>query len=121
MFNLEKSEKIVIACLVSSLLIGLGVMWYKKSHPAIRVQVERFNIDSENIDAADLRAKNRININEAAPEELMKLKGVGKALAERIIGYRFSNGPFHSTDEIKNVKGVGDALFEKMKDSIRVE
>lgn len=121
MFNLEKLEKIVIACLVSSLLMGLGVMWYKKSHPAISIQVENFNIDSKNIDMADLKAKAKININEATLEELMKLKGVGKILAERIIDYRFSNGPFHSIDQIKSVKGVGDALFEKIKDSIRAE
>lgn len=121
MFNLEKPEKIVIACLVSLLLIGLGVMWYKKSHPAISVRVESFNIDSKNIDMADLKAKAKININEADIEDLMRLKGVGKVLSGRIIDYRFSNGPFHSIDEIRSVKGVGDALFEKIKDSIRVE
>lgn len=121
MFNLEKLEKTLIACLVFSLLTGLGVMWYKKSHPAINIRVKSFNIDSKNIDVEDLKAKARININEATLEELMRLKGVGKVLAERIIDYRFSNGPFYSIDQIKSVKGVGNAHFEKIKDSIRIE
>ena len=121
MFNLEKLEKVVIACLVSSLLVGLGVMWYKKSHPAMSIQLERFNVDSKNIDVADLKANTKININEATLEELMRLRGVGKVLAGRIVDYRLSNGPFHFIDQMKSVRGIGDALFEKIKDNIQVE
>jgi len=39
-------------------------------------------------------------------------------LAERIIAYRISNGPFSAPEEIKKVKGIGEALFQKIKDEI---
>ena len=60
----------------------------------------------------------KININQASPEELTQLKGIGEAIAGRIIAYRQQNGPFKSIEEIKNVKGIGDKKFEQIKDSI---
>lgn len=61
-----------------------------------------------------------ININTAGLEELQELTGVGPVIAERIIDYRESNGPFKTIEEIKNVKGIGDVTFLKMKDQITV-
>lgn len=63
----------------------------------------------------------KININEAGIEDLRKLKGVGAGIAGRIIDYRNSNGLFTATGDIKKVKGVGKALFEKIKDRITIE
>ena len=121
MFNLEKLEKIVIACLVSALVMGLGVAWYKKSHLSVNVRVAKFDVDPRYIDGTASKEKAKININEASLEELMRLKGVGEVLAGRIVDYRSSKGPFYSIDQIKNVKGMGDALFNKIKDAIQVE
>lgn len=59
----------------------------------------------------------KISLNSATLEELDTLKGIGPAVAKRIIEYR-SAEPFRSIEEIKNVKGIGDKLFEKIKDSI---
>ncbi len=114
MFNLQKIEKIIIAFLISTLLLGLVTIVYEKSHPSINVRVENFDIDS-------LKYREKVNINEAGVDNLMKLKGLGKVLAERIIDYRSSKGNFVSIDEIKNVKGIGRALFEKIKDDISIE
>ena len=61
-----------------------------------------------------------ININTADEKELQKIKGIGSALAGRIIDYRQSNGAFKSIDEIKKVRGIGDKTFEKMKNQITV-
>ena len=60
------------------------------------------------------------NINTADEKELQKIKGVGPAIAGRIIEYRNNNGAFKSVDEIKKVRGIGDKTFEKMKDFITV-
>lgn len=60
----------------------------------------------------------KVNINTATAEELDTLPGIGPALAQRIIEYRQTNGPFQSIEEIKNVSGIGDKLFEKLKDLI---
>jgi len=61
-----------------------------------------------------------ININTADAEKLSTLKGIGPALAQRIIDYREQNGAFKSIDEIKNVRGIGDKKFAAFKDKITV-
>ena len=61
-----------------------------------------------------------ININTAAAEQLEMLKGVGPALAQRIIDYREQNGAFKNIDEIKNVRGIGDKKFATIKDKITI-
>ena len=61
-----------------------------------------------------------ININTADDKELQKIKGIGPALAGRIIEYRESNGAFKSIEEIKKVRGIGEKTFEKMRDEIKV-
>ncbi len=61
-----------------------------------------------------------ININTADEKQLQQIKGVGPAIAGRIIEYRENNGDFKSIDEIKKVRGIGDKTFEKMKDHITV-
>ncbi|HET7090205.1 MAG TPA: ComEA family DNA-binding protein [Anaerolineae bacterium] len=61
-----------------------------------------------------------IDINTATLEQLDSLPGIGPVIAQRIIDYRTTNGPFASIEQIKEVKGIGDALFENIKDRITV-
>lgn len=61
-----------------------------------------------------------ININTASIDEIIEIRGIGKAKAEAIIKYREDNGNFKNIDEIKNVPGIGESLFEKIKDYIKV-
>ena len=60
-----------------------------------------------------------ININIATLEELQKLPGIGEAKAKAIIEYR-NKTPFSKIDDIMKVKGIGKAMYEKIKDNIRV-
>lgn len=62
----------------------------------------------------------KVNINTAAAEELMRLKGIGRSRAEDIIQYRARMGGFKSTREIMKVPGIKEAAFEKIKDRITV-
>ena len=41
------------------------------------------------------------------------LFGIGASKAKAIIAYRESNGPFTGVDELLEVKGIGKALLEK--------
>lgn len=59
----------------------------------------------------------KVNINAAVKEDLMTLKYVGEALAERIIAYRQEH-PFIMPEEIMNVKGIGKKIFEANKERI---
>ena len=63
----------------------------------------------------------KININTATVEELVKLKRVGPKYAEMIIEYRDANGPFQSPEDLMKVKGIGEKTFEVNKDMIAVE
>lgn len=62
-----------------------------------------------------------VNINSAGEEDLALLEGVGPVLAERIISYRNTNGPFTSKEDIVRVKGIGTKKFDKIKNSISVQ
>lgn len=59
-----------------------------------------------------------VSINQASLEELEQVKGIGPALAERIVSYREANGKFKTVDQIKEVKGIGEAKFAKIKEQI---
>ena len=56
-----------------------------------------------------------VNINTADLNELQKLPGVGPSMAQRILDYRSTNGPFKSVDELAEVKGIGPKKLEKMR------
>ena len=48
-----------------------------------------------------------VNINTASADELTKLKGIGPAMAQRIVEYREENGMFHSSEDLQRVRGIG--------------
>ena len=62
----------------------------------------------------------RININTATSQELQTLRGIGPAMARRIIEYRQISGRFSTVDDLTNVKGIGEKTLEKLRDSITV-
>ena len=70
------------------------------------------------VDAGDVE---KININTATAEELMKLNGVGAKYADRIIAYREKYGPFKKPEDIMRVSGIGQKTFEKNREIIIVE
>jgi competence protein ComEA len=62
----------------------------------------------------------RVNINSASVSELETLPGIGPALAQRIIDYRVTNGPFNAPEDIINVRGIGEQTFQQLRDLITV-
>ena len=63
----------------------------------------------------------KININTASAEELVKLDGVGEAIAARIVEFREKNGPFENPEDLMKVKGIGEKIFEKNAGRIVLE
>ena len=70
----------------------------------------------EKVSAAQAAAV--VNINKAGAEELQSLRGVGPALAERIIQYRTEHGRFERVEDLSQVRGIGEAKFQKLKDHV---
>lgn len=49
-----------------------------------------------------------------------ELAGVGEAKAKAIVSYRESNGPFASLDELLEVKGIGKAILDKNRKILKI-
>ena len=62
-----------------------------------------------------------ININGATQPELEQLPGIGPSLAQEIIAFRETHGPFAAIDEITQVSGIGPAKYDQIKDLITVD
>ncbi len=71
--------------------------------------------------ASETPDRDKININYATLEELESLPGIGPVLAQRIIEYRETYGPFVDIEELLNVEGIGESLLEQIRDLITVE
>jgi len=63
----------------------------------------------------------KININTASIDELIRLPKIGPKTAERIVEYRQAHGPFQRPEQIVDVKGIGPKTYERLKDLIKVQ
>jgi competence ComEA-like helix-hairpin-helix protein len=61
-----------------------------------------------------------LNINTATLEQLQQLPNIGPTLAQAIINYRDSHGPFTSIDQMRNVAGIGPKTFDGIQSLITV-
>ncbi len=60
----------------------------------------------------------KININSASATELESLPGIGPTIAQRIVAYRETNGPFATVDDLINVSRIGPATLESIRDLV---
>lgn len=68
--------------------------------------------------AADEEEK--VDVNRASPAELEALRGIGPALAGRIVELRRRKGGFQRVDDLLQVRGIGPATLDGMRDRIRI-
>jgi len=70
--------------------------------------------------ATGVDANGLINVNTADATQLESLSGIGEVLAQTIIDYRETNGPFTSVDQLLDVSGIGDATLAEFSDQVTV-
>ena len=63
----------------------------------------------------------KINLNTAKADDFTNLPGLGVKKSLAIIEYRRNNGPFKTTEDIMKVKGIGKKLYEKIRPWIYVK
>lgn len=65
-------------------------------------------------------APGSINLNTAGAADLQRLRGIGPALAGRIVEYRRQHGPFRRIEDVERVKGIGPRLRERIAPFVRL-
>ena len=51
-------------------------------------------------------------------QDLEKLPGIGKIIAQRIIDYREQHGSFTKIDDLEKVKGLGKKKINRIKNQV---
>ena len=62
----------------------------------------------------------KIDINTAGAEELMKIPGIGEAKSTAIVNYRNEHGRFQKPEDLMQIPGIKEGIFNRIKDYIRV-
>jgi competence protein ComEA len=93
----------------------MGALLVIVSLAALPVRAAKAAASTASADASGV-----INVNSASAEQIAFLPRVGIKLAERVVEYRKSNGPFKKIEDLMEVKGVGEKLFVALKPHLTV-
>ena len=67
-----------------------------------------------------IRKNGPIMINRATVKDFESLDGIGPVLANRIVAFRKTNGPFTAVEDLLKVPGIGQSKFAQFKEKLRV-
>jgi competence protein ComEA len=62
-----------------------------------------------------------LNLNSATAGELETLPGIGPGLAQSIVEYRESHGPFAAVEDLLLVPGIGPSRLAQIRELVRVD
>ncbi len=66
------------------------------------------------------KKSDKININTAGVDRLVKLPRIGEKIAARIIEFRKKNGKFKKIQDVMKVKGIGEKTFKGFEKMITI-
>jgi competence ComEA-like helix-hairpin-helix protein len=108
MFSLTEDELKVLIFVFCVALAGVGI------NHAVKVFIPAKNILCLDEDFG------KIDINSADKEQLEKIPGIGKKLAERIIEFREERAGLSDIEQLRGIKGITDARYNKVKNYLAV-
>lgn len=137
MNRLDKKAQIAVLILTSAVMLAGLIAYVVLESPVVPVSTaqasnvvilhsdsvrytEQTNTTEGISSAVVSEEENKVNINTASAEQLMKIDGIGETLAVRIIAYRKVYGDFTDIAQLKNIKGIGDKKFDAIKEYITV-
>ena len=88
---------------------------------APRVSSEKTRVVAPAAEKTQNASTAKVNVNTADVKSLMTLTGVGRKVAEKIVEYRESHGPFKKAEELRKVEGVGTGVWQRNRDRIVVK
>ena len=106
------------SALISSMFLALLVGISSAVHAAPAPVGAEPVVSANTLPEAELVTINLNTADEATLQR--ELSGIGAAKAKAIVAYREANGEFTSTDELLEVKGIGKAIFEKNRTKVAV-
>lgn len=94
-------------------LVSLGLLW---------ISIGQFISDKPSGEQQVLATPPRfqLNLNHANAAQLQALPEVGARLADRIVRYRETHGPFRSVDELAEVHGIGERTITRLREMLIV-
>jgi competence ComEA-like helix-hairpin-helix protein len=63
----------------------------------------------------------KLNLNAATVEQLSKVPGLNKSLAQKIVEIREKNGEFIDMEELLDIKGIDNRLLRQLKQHLYIE
>ncbi|ELQ09798.1 ComEA family DNA-binding protein [Pseudomonas trivialis] len=102
---------------ISSLVFALLTSLSAATTAAPSIKPEAPTPISAQMMKAEQSAKVNLNAADAETLR-RDLFGIGAAKAKAIVAYRDTNGPFTAIDELLEVKGIGKALLEKNRERL---
>jgi len=136
-FGFTRTELIVVMLLTASLLVGTIIRQFRGS-ASVAPMTSSAGADSQFVrsarafhedvrprsprasDAEEGRPDKPVDLNRATEVDLVRLPGIGPAIARRILAYREEHGAFGSIRELQKVRGIGPRTFERLRPLVRV-
>jgi comEA protein len=119
----NRRERAVLLLVTAAFIVGTGIAYYRRAEFRHQAALNPIAVvqDTPAVALPDsAAAPTPVDLNQATPQQLDGLPGIGPALAGRIIEYRQRRGGFHSVSELRNISGIGGKRYSAMKDLVTV-